>query len=353
MGQVRCRMSSTSTATGGTTTAMHRIARAWNAFVASIASLVFTGVISILLGFTSLSQSIPAVALVHNQPAWALGFGLAFVLLSIFSFVLIRRSENPGSTLPNARQSKIKLSRVAFSTIISTTSFALFAALLATVLIRPSWCPTAVCPAAGVVYAHNGVHDSNLELYFTDLQGDYYALPGDVAQYTAANAPHSIGVVRTDTAAVQPYRLVFTLHSVRRSGYDIIIENIVVHIQDVPITPRPLNVWMRPSPQYLNYPFLATYSGQVAGATLPSKFDTAVPSLLELGSGEADTVGLQVASASPADVRFTVSVQYRVANEATISAPLTLPGSYEVIFTSSSNWHLYSLVGNHFISSSS
>jgi hypothetical protein len=345
-------MSSTTTATRGATTAIHRIARAWNALVASIASLAFTGVISIVLGFNSLSQSIPAVALVHNRPGWALGFGLAFVLLSIFSFILVRRSNNPGTTVQDAPHPKIELSRVAFSTIISTTSFALFAALLATVLIRPGWCPTALCPAPAVIYAHNSVHDSNLELYYTDLQGDYYALPGNVAQYTAANAPHSIGVVRIDTATARPYRLVFTLHSVRRSGYDIIIENIMVHIQDVPITSRPLNVWMRPSPQYLNYPFLATYSGQAPGTTLPAKFDTAVPSLLELGSGEADTVGLQIASASLADVRFTVSVQYRIANEATISAPLTLPGTYEVIFTTSSNWYLYSLVGNHFTPSS-
>ena len=331
-------MSSTTSSTAST---IHRIAQAWNGLVASIASLAFAGIISILLGLNSLPQSIPLVALVHSDPVWAVGICLAFVTITVFSFLLIRSTGNPQPSRQNDRPSLPRLPHVAFPTIISTTSFALFASLLATVLLRPSWCPAALCPPSSIIYAQNSVHDSNLEMYYTDLQTDYHAIPGNPAQYNSTNAPHSIGVVRVDKEATQSYRVIFTLHSVRRSGYDIIIDQIAVNIQDVPITPQSLNVWYRGSPQYLNYPFVANFTGQTAGAMIPATFDTPVPTILELASGEADTVGLQITTTSLADVRFSINVRYRIADESTISAPLTLPGIFEVIFTDGSNWHLF------------
>jgi hypothetical protein len=340
-------MSSTTTAIG-TTSTIHRIARAWSTFVAWIAALVFAGIIDILLGLNTLPKSIPLVELVQSNAVGAVGFCLAFVTITVVAFFVLRANDNSQPSHQNDPASPLRWLRIVLPTIISTTSFALFAALLATVLLRPSWCPPALCPAPSIVYAPNSIHDNNLEMYLTDLQTGYYAIPGNPSQYNATNAPHSIGVVRVDKAAAQSYRVIFTLHSVRRSGYDIIIEQIAVHIQDVPITPQPLNVWNRGSPQYLNYPFVANYAGQAPGVTVPATFDTPVPSILELASGEADTVGLQIAATSRADVRFSISVQYRIANEATISPPVTLPGTFEVIFTDGSNWHQYTLDGNRF-----
>ena len=348
-------MSSTTTSTkSDSTITIHRIARAWNAFVASIASLALAGIISILLGLNSLPQSIPLVALVHTQPVWALGFCVVFVGITIFSFLIVRRGENPQPIHHNDNQSKIRLPRFALPTIISTVSFALFATLLTTVLVRPSWCPAALCPPPSIVYAHNSVHDSNLEIYYTDQQTDYYAIPGNPSQYNATNAPHSIGVVRLDKAATQSYRILFTLHNVRRTGYAIIIEQMTVNIVDVPITPQPLNVWYEEPIQYLIYPYVATYSGQTPGTAVLAAVDTSdpsfpsSPSFLELASGEADTVGLQITSTRLADVRFSISVRYRIANEGTLFPPLTLPENFEVIFTDGSNWHLYTLAGSHF-----
>jgi hypothetical protein len=242
------------------------------------------------------------------------------------------------------------------ATIISTVSTILFAALLILVLARPSWCPAAICPAPAVVTNPAGAHDANLEIYFIGLQTGVYALPGSPASYSLAHVPpQTVSALRVGPSdkALVPFRVAVGIHSLQRGGrFGLIIDRVGFHIQSVGAVPYPLNVWQPGSYSvYQTNVYQLTYHGEDAGQTLPAVDIQSPGGFTLLNPGESDAIDLQVASVYTADVHFQVQITYRISNESE-DHTLTLPQSFEIIFSDSSNWHVYTLQGSQLIPAS-
>jgi hypothetical protein len=131
-----------------------------------------------------------------------------------------------------------------------------------------------------------------------------------------------------------------------------LIEHVDVLIQAVPVTPNPLQVFVRgPSTSYQSNVYSALYLGEYAGATLSTVYQTVPLGHPVLAPGETDTIDLQLTSSVSADLRYQVRVTYRVAN-ASAEHGLTVPDVFEVIFATGANWHPYQLVNGHLTPSS-
>lgn len=330
----------------------YKLARLWERGLLTLAGIIMAGIISFLLGFNPVPQTVPLVAIVQRYPLAALVVG-GILLFATFSALQISRQPAPKDDGDDAEpdlSAGWHLPRLLIATAISTASTTLFLALLAVVLLRPAWCPVALCPAPKVIAITNphAAHDSNLEVYFTALQSDTFVIPGDPARYTLGNAPQSIGAVRYDVKTPQVYRVVFGIHSLQRGRFGMIISQVALVVAQVPPTPQPLNIWDKGAA--LNYnsdPFLAKYVGQEQGAIIPAVYTPLPGTHVQLNPGEADEVDLQVASRVPVDLRFQVQVTYRVTNES-VEHTLTLPQTFEAVFSDGSNWHPYQLSG-HFV----
>lgn len=328
-----------------------RLARLWIRCLLAVAAISGAGIVSILLGFNTPPQAVPLVTVVRGYPILALVV-VGILLAATFGAFEISRAPLSGSPDGDPDLSKgWQLPRMLISTAISTTSTTAFVALLLLVLLRPSWCPSALCPSPKVVVVTNpsAVHDDNLEVYFTALQGSTFMLPGSTAQYTLGNAPDTIAAVRNDQTPPATYRVVLGIHSLQQGRFGMIITHVALVVVNVPPTPRPLNVWDKGS--LLNYnsdPFRVAYVGQSVGTAIPAAYVPFPDQDIQLAPGEADAIDLQVVSPLLVDLQFRVQVTYRVANE-TAEHTLTLPQVFEVVFTDGSNWHLYQWKSGQFV----
>jgi hypothetical protein len=227
----------------------------------------------------------------------------------------------------------------------------LFVALLLVVLARPSWCLSTICPAARVIVPVNphGVHDANLDMYFTGLQGTTYEIPGNPAQYTVSDIPKSIGVVRLDQSpSVVPYRVVVSVHSLLQGTFALRLTRIEVVVANTPPTPDPLDVWTTQSDVFPSHPFLAVFRGEQSGTALIASPESSAVTALRLAPGETDTIALRLGSAVPANVLFRIQVRYRVENESEEHV-LTLPTLFNAVFTDATNWHRYNFQDGRFL----
>jgi hypothetical protein len=242
--------------------------------------------------------------------------------------------------------------RLVLSVALPIAGYLLFGFLLALVIARPSWCPVAICPAPGIVTTAGGANDGTMEVYYTALQGAAWEIPGDPAHYSLSSLPQSIGAVRLSGGArAVPYRVVIGAHSLLRSGYSIFVERVEVLIIQVPVTPRPLNVFVNASAvTYQSNLYSVEYRGETAGAALSATYQTVPYGHPLLAPGEADDLDIQMTSSVPADIRFRVRVTYRVADQSA-EHTLTVPNVFEVVFADSSNWHPYQLANGHLVHS--
>lgn len=337
---------------------LFRLAQAWVRGLTGLAVTVEGAVVTTLLGLNPAPQTTPLVSVIRRYPLPSFIIG-AFVLFASFSALLIVRSATPrpvtaggdggGDSSSNGGDDAADVlggwhvPRVLISAGVSTLSTAAFIALLLIVLTRPTWCPTALCPAAQrvVVTNPNGAHDSDMEIYLTAVQGTTYELPADVASYTLDNAPTAVPVLRIDDPTAPVYRVALGAHSLLQGRYSIVIERVALVVTSVPASPRPLNVWLKgPNGNYQVNPYLATYHGEGSGAVLPVTYTAQQDGFVLLSPGEADELDIRLQSRVLADLRFQVQVTYRVSNESQ-EHTLTLPQTFEVIFTDVSNWHLY------------
>jgi hypothetical protein len=186
-------------------------------------------------------------------------------------------------------------------------------------------------------------------VYLIGVQTTSYAIPGDPALYSLANLPEHIGAIRLDQQdAGTPYRLVVGAHSVQQGSFGAIIERVELNIDQVPPSPRPLNIWSTVTPTYASNPFLANYLGQGAGMSLLATPEVNPTERIGLAPGEADSLAIRITSAEPADLIFHVQLTYRVTDESQEHV-LVLPTETEVIFSDSGNWHAYHLENGRFV----
>jgi hypothetical protein len=194
--------------------------------------------------------------------------------------------------------------------------------LLATVLVRPTWCPRALCPAPVTLTNPSGAHDDYLELVPTAVQSATYLIPGDPSLYTLQgnNLPHEVGVVRIDDAAYPPYRVVLGVHSLQGGVHDgLLIEQITIVIDSVTAPPTPLDVWHAGAPlDYRKQPYQALYRGEGPGAQLQAFSTTTPPTQIYLQPGGSDEIDLRLVGRAVGAIRFHVQVLYRVTSQSTL-----------------------------------
>ena len=227
--------------------------------------------------------------------------------------------------------------------------YVLFATLLIIVLLRPAWCPALLCPAPQFVPITNpqGIHDSNLEIYLTAIQSASYVISDNPARYSLSDLPVSISAVRIDRQT--PYQVVLGVHSLQRGRYGIIIEEVALLVEQIPLMPYPLNVWTHSlGLDYHSNPYQVMYRGQVVGTTLAAIYVPLPNAHVQLAPGEADELDVHVVSGTLADLRFQLQVIYRVSNESQLHT-LLLPKVFEVVFSDISNWHSYHIKDGHLV----
>ncbi|HEY1353425.1 MAG TPA: toll/interleukin-1 receptor domain-containing protein [Ktedonobacteraceae bacterium] len=256
---------------------------------------------------------------------------------------------------PGARQRRRRqnLRRRTFSLVVPATSTTLFLGLLLLVLVRPTWCPTQICAASVLAGSPGEARDTNLSLSFVAQQSVFFDLPGNPGTYTVHNLPSTkqpgtIVAVNSDVANSDRLQYVLALRvtNLHMTGYSISIEQVNMNILDVPALSNPLYVWQTNSLAYRSELYAITYYGEGAGSVLPARYRTDQglrgPGVhQQLNPGEPDALDLQIAPEPHlrADVRFHVSVVYRMANEAQ-EYTLTLAQIFEVVFSNNSNWHV-------------
>lgn len=320
------------------------------------------GRLSVLLACTALLYTLAtlagelswpsAVALsIHRSPSAALLVdGLLFVatcssLVNLRAHRLIHPRDDIDIERLSQTASALPAPRALLSLATSSLSTVLFLVLLSLVLLQPTWCIAtlpAICRPPQLVT--RGLHDSNLELYFIALESDSYVLPDDPHQYSLTHMPsRQIAAVRIDQVHQGSYKIVVGVHSLQQGRYGLIIEAVRLHIDAVPPSPSPLNVWTPGAPvDYRTNPYQATYTGQSTGATLFAHYLTFPDGKVQLAPGESDQLDVAVVSRVRADVRMHLDVVYKSVVDPTLHT-LALTQPFEVAFSDASNWHPYTL----------
>lgn len=326
--------------------------RALRFVFSSVLSAVGSAVIGVVLGFSALPSSIPLLGLLRVHPP--VGIGLLVVLLGLLILAPLFGGDPHGARQfgtgpdsgPGPRQ------RLLLATAVSTLSALLFVVLLVTVVVRPAWCPTEICPAPVLVTNPLGVHDANLEIFPTAVQSSTFVIPNDPAGYSLAqnNLPRGIGALRSDET-YPPYRAVIGVHSLQRGANDsLTIQQVAAVIDSVATPDVPLDVWNAGTDvDYNSDPYQAIYRGEPAGASLIAFSTHTPPTHVLLREGESDEIDLQITAKQPVVLLFHVEVTYSLNSGDFAQHTLSLPTTYQLVFSDQSNWHLYQLQDGHFV----
>lgn len=322
------------------------IVRSAFALAACAAALTLAIVLGIRPSFIGQALVIP----ISHYPEAAVAI-IGLLSLATFSAVVLLRVGSPltrdGVFNPGREWQE---PRLIASVATSSLSTVVLGTLLVTMLLQPAWCPSALCPSPRLIT--RGIHDANLELYFTANQSAYYEIPASPSTYTLSDLPKQIGAVRIDQPNQPAYKEVIGIHSLQQGRFGMIIEQVRIVIDTVPVSPQPLDVWFAGEPvDYHTNPYQVTYIGQSAGAILNALYEPMPEGKVLLAPGESDELDIQVVSRVRADIRFQVSVVYRVSNESSLHT-LVLPQQFEAVFADSTNWHLYQVENGSFVSSS-
>lgn len=321
---------------------VYRVSKVWARGLAGLAGFMEVSIVSILLGFSPVPTSSPLLDLIRAHAVLSLLIGGVVVAASVAALLFSRWPEAGGEAPQPDRQF---MRRLVFSNVLATTSTTLLIMLLAIVLIRPPWCPTALCPVNPTL---PGVHDSNLDVFFTAVQSSYHVIPGDPGQYTLSNLPRSIGALRLGDQQQPPYRVVLGIHSLQQGRFGLLIREVDLVVVQVAPVPHPLKIWAEQQRNYDTNVFEVLYITQEPGTITTASYVTAPEGDVQLVPGETDELDLQVIPKVAADLHFRVQVVYRVTNESQ-DHTLLLPNLFEFISSDASNWHLYQLQGGQFV----
>lgn len=313
--------------------------------VGTIATGLVTWVVALLVGMQPLPGTVPFFNLVHDRPLAVLGVGTTVLAITVAAWWIAHRpvagsgKPAPGRARHHQRGSSPALVAMAG---LSTVSTSMSIALIALVLLQPSWCPSALCPQPP------GPHDQFLESEFTALQTTAYVVRGDPATFSLRDLPD--GRLATAAAAQRitgstprgadvPYRVAIRVHSLQRGQFGMVIEQVALSIVGAGPPPSPLRVVLAaPAVEYQSNPYAAVYEGQAAGAIVPAQYAGPVRvGHVQLAPGESDELSIQVDSRALVDLRFRVRIAYRVVTEGE-SRTLELPYLFEVVCSDDLNW---------------
>ncbi|HEX6819988.1 MAG TPA: hypothetical protein VF120_16555 [Ktedonobacterales bacterium] len=324
--------------------------RAVRFIFSAVLSAVGSAVIGIVLGFSALPSSIPLLGLLRVHPP--VGIALLVISLGLLILAPLFGGDPHGASQFSAGPGPGPRQRLLLATAVSALSALLFISLLVTVVVRPSWCPSEICPAPVLVTNPLGVHDADLEVFPTAVQSTTFAIPSDPASYSLAqnNLPRNTGALRSDET-YPPYRVVVGVHSLQRGANDsLTIEQIAAVIDAVSTPDVPLNVWNAGADvDYTSDPYQAMYRGEPAGASLIAFSTHTPPTHVLLREGESDEIDLQVTAKQPVVLQFHVELTYNLNGGDFAQHTLSLPQQYKVVFSDSSNWHVYQLQNGQFV----
>ena len=313
--------------------------------------LAIPSIFLMLLGIKEMPHSIPMLSIIEQHPVASPIIG-GILLVVALAGLIISFSPEPGDRGNALKRGNNWHSRNwIIATAMSTTSFVVSSTFLAVVLIHPSWCPSSLCSD---LYNPNGVHDKNLEAYFLTFESSAYAIPGDPAHTSLLDVsnernPGTIGAVLIKNGkSTSIYRIVIMLRSYYQGKYSILIDQVTLIVADLPLLPRPLKVWPRGSNiSYDASRYGITYDGEGKGSHLPTKDLRSQNGYTQLASQESDPVDVQIDSRVPVNLKFQIQVTYHIATDS-MEYTLTLPQTFEVVFSDRSNWHTYQPQTGHF-----
>ncbi len=335
---------------------IYRLSKAAQGYVKKNLLLIVPSVVLMLLGFKQWPSNIPLLNFAREHRVASPIIGVVFVLLFVAAMIIPLfpmpepKDENDGAQ----GSTDWPIRPWVIATAMSTTSSVISSILLLIVLIRPTWCPSMLCLTLAPTPLIYGPHDANLEVNFTTIQSPAYVLTKNPAQYSlssnnlpTSNDRTSIGAVLIDARKTSsPYIVALAIHNLRSTGYTMIIEEVALVVKQTPSTPLPLNVLAQPPSLVYQSGNLYNvgYQGQRSNAVLPATYVHLPGGYVQLKPLEPDSLYLQVTPRlmTAIDLRFSVRITYRIANEARRYS-FTPPYVFEVVFAKAWNWHPYHL----------
>jgi hypothetical protein len=229
--------------------------------------------------------------------------------------------------------------RIASTVTLVLLPILILSSLLQLITTRPTWCPSFICPPPATNPL--GSHDANLDVYFIGFQSTFFVIPGkqlpSLNSMPHATNPQSIGAVLLDDSAQPPYRVAVGANRLYQGRYDIIINQVACLIKKVAPPPYPLSVLSPIKPTiYTASLYTATYRIQDAGTIIVAKPPPDVYQYLK--PGERDQLDIQIISQVAADIQFQIQITYHVSIAPSLTT-LTLPQTFEVVFSHVTNWH--------------
>jgi hypothetical protein len=326
---------------------IYRLAQLWIQLLSIVASAVFLGIVSVVAGFGSWAP--PPLLDFIQQHAITSTVAIGFLtLISLLAWFVSRGPVTKDDGAQPGGNSSQYIGRLVTATVASTASSILCIALLAIVLIRPSWCPSFLCPpphTPDAIYV-----DDNLEVTLQAIQSPAYEIPKNPESYSLKNLPMDTAAVRIDDKTQGPYRVVLGIRGLQQGSFSLIIEQVALVVKQDGNLPSILNAWVGADEQrdYNKNVFNAVYSGQDRDASILAEYIPQPNGHVQLKPGESDELDLQVVSQTKVDLQFQVQISYQIANEAQQHALILAP-VFEAVFSDKSNWHPYHLDQGHFV----
>lgn len=330
---------------------IYKLAKGWMQLLSLIAVTLFLGIVSTAVGLNTWGPTPITERVTQYRTALIIIGGLVLGITSLAWFVSQKAVPKEYVGALNEPLIVKRERGVLIAAFISTTSAITCFTLISVVMLHPAWCPTLLCPASIPIYPPHSVHDEMLEVHLQTIQSATHVLPDDPATYTPNTLPTTINALRVDTSPQNPpYRVIVGIHNLQQGRY-LIIEQVTLLVTQASLTaPYPLQVWTENELRdYHSNLYQALYKGQEAGASLPASYvlhDGRTGGHVQLAPGESDELDIQVMSHIVADLHFQVQVTYRVINESQ-ERKITLPDSFEIIFSDAKNWFPYHLQDGH------
>lgn len=266
---------------------------------------------------------------------------VCIVIITLIALIFTQRSKFfIGSNFPLRKMKWFLQLRILFM-VISITILLLSSGFLSIVLIRPPGCPVTLCSTT---------QDEPVKVNLFDVQSSWYVISGHPTSYLQNLSSKTPRAQRMDKIQSPPYAIVFDVQNLQHLQKNILIEQISLVIDQISPMPRPLNVLATNSTfSYPPPPFLAIYNGQDPGKTIVASSTSTPPSYIDLKPQETNQIGVQIISRVRADIKFHVTITYRIPGDMQPHYLSLTHDEVEVVFSDASNWHTYLLQDGIFV----
>jgi hypothetical protein len=162
----------------------HRLAKVFRRYLKSLIGSALLLLFFTLVGLNAPATYPPLFIIVHRYETASI---IVIMLLSLYVVRVLlvgTQLEQTGGERPGVSKGQYS-SPLLFLNVTSYMGSSALLFVLLLLLIRPVWCPNAICPTPQrvLIFHPQSIHDNNLEMYVIANQSTFYAIPGDPAQY--------------------------------------------------------------------------------------------------------------------------------------------------------------------------